>query len=133
MKSCARCGTLISYGKTYCDCCEPVAKAKIEAKKKANQRRNNKKYNQKRDPKYVRFYSSNLWKSLSAKYAQDRDYKCERCGKIGTQVHHKKNIKTPEGWDNKLNYEELELLCLDCHNHEHRRFTKINKNRGRGL
>ncbi len=55
---------------------------------------------------------------------QDKVYKCEKCNKIATEVHHKLEIKTVEGWEERLNYDGLMALCGRCHNKEHGRFTK---------
>lgn len=122
LKSCARCGNLIPYGATYCSTCEPIVReqrerrlAEYRAKAQAN-------YNRKRDPKYTTFYSSKDWRTLSRKYAQDHGFRCELCGQIATEVHHKDYIQTPSGWERRLDYDNLELLCVTCHNKRHERF-----------
>ena len=124
LKACGRCGNLIPYGRAYCDTCTPIVEAEREARIQENRKRSNRNYNKTRDPKYLRFYNSNDWRTLSLRYTQDRGYKCERCSKIATQVHHKKAIQTPEGWELRLDYDNLELLCTDCHNIEHDRFKR---------
>lgn len=73
-----------------------------------------------------RFYVSPEWIRCRRKYAESVGRLCERCyaaGKIvpGTQVHHKirltpQNINMPEI---ALNWENLELLCDECHHKEH--------------
>lgn len=50
--------------------------------------------------------------------------RCEKCGAIGTEVHHiihltEKNVIDPEV---SLNQENLLLLCNECHNKVHGRF-----------
>lgn len=97
-------------------------KRKQEAKRKWDR-----KYNKTRDPKYIRFYRSMDWKRLSARYMQDKGYRCEVCGKIATEVHHKKAIQTDEGWDKRLDYNNLELVCKTCHNERHNRFKSKDK------
>ena len=124
LKSCARCGNLIPYGPSYCSKCEPIVKAEREARLQASRLKSNRKYNKSRDPKYTRFYNSIEWRTLSAKYLQDAGYRCERCNKIANQVHHIKPIQTPDGWELRLDYDNLELLCTACHNEEHKRFVK---------
>lgn len=50
---------------------------------------------------------------------------CERCGAVGEEVHHKKYL-TPENVKDKdisVNQDNLELLCKQCHNEEHGRFS----------
>ena len=129
LKSCGRCGKLIPYGLSYCSDCKPIVDAEREARRAEYNRKANKRYNQTRDPKYIRFYNSNDWRTLAMKYTQDKQYRCERCGRIATQVHHIKAIQTDDGWNHRLDYDNLELLCVDCHNERHERFTKRKRNR----
>lgn len=124
LKSCGRCGKLIPYGISYCSECRPIVEAEREARRLESKRESDRRYNKTRDPKYVRFYNSIEWRTLSAKYTQDKGYRCERCGKFATQVHHKQAIQTPRGWDRRLDYTNLELLCTQCHNDRHNRFKK---------
>lgn len=124
LKSCNRCGNLIPYGPTYCSTCEPIVKQERDARRAEAIKQGNKRYNKKRDPKYMRFYSSSDWRILSAKYTQDKGYRCECCGRIGSEVHHKIPIQTPDGWEHRLDYNGLELLCTDCHNARHERFKR---------
>lgn len=130
LKACGRCGNLIPYGRAYCETCTPIVEAEREAKIQEYRKRSNRNYNKTRDPKYLRFYNSNDWRTLSLRYTQDKGYKCERCGKIATQVHHKKAIQTPDGWELRLDYDNLELLCTDCHNIEHDRFKRKKRRNG---
>lgn len=127
LKSCGRCGNLIPYGATYCNTCKPIVKAEREARMRASKLESNKRYNKTRDPKYVRFYNSTEWRTLSAKYTQDKGFRCEKCGAIATEVHHVKAIQTPEGWERRLDSDNLELLCKACHNERHERFKKRQK------
>lgn len=124
LKACNRCGNLIPYGSTYCKECEPIVEAEREARREESKRQADRRYNKTRDPKYLRFYNSAEWRVLSSKYTQDKGYRCESCGSIATQVHHKKPIQTPDGWELRLDYNNLELLCTRCHNERHERFKK---------
>lgn len=124
LKSCARCGNLIPYGSAYCKECLPIVEAEREARRAEAKRDSDRRYNKTRDPKYIRFYNSIEWRTLSAKYTQDKAYRCELCGEIATNVHHKQAIQTPEGWERRLDYDNLELLCVKCHNDRHERFKK---------
>ena len=127
LKSCGRCGNLIPYGATYCNTCKPIVEAEREARMRASKLESNKRYNKTRDPKYVGFYNSSEWRTLSAKYTQDKGFRCEKCGAIATEVHHVKAIQTPEGWERRLDSDNLELLCKACHNERHERFKKRQK------
>ena len=67
------------------------------------------------------FYASKAWKECREAYKQSVYGLCERCGQPGDEVHHKiyltpTNINNPEI---TLNWDNLELLCLSCHNKEH--------------
>lgn len=73
------------------------------------------------------FYNSETWKRCRDSYMRSRAYLCERCGEPAEIVHHKtyinpNNCTNPEiltDWNN------LEALCLKCHNEEH--FKKVEK------
>ena len=80
------------------------------------------------------FYNSEAWKKTRKAYYDSKGGMCERCQKefeegkrslkevnIGTIVHHKKWI-TPKNINDPritLDFRNLELLCIDCHNKEH--------------
>ncbi len=124
LKICNRCKRLIPYGSSYCSTCKPIVAAELEARRAEYKRESNRRYNKTRDPKYVRFYNSNDWRTLSAKRLQDDNYKCVMCGKIATEVDHIIEIKTPEGWGRRLDYSNTRSLCSDCHNKRHNRFKR---------
>ena len=85
-----------------------------------------------------KFYKSKSWERCRSAYIKYKGGLCERCFakgiiKAGVIVHHKEYI-TPYNINNPkitTDYDNLELLCLDCHNIEHRRGEhkryKINK------
>ena len=85
----------------------------------------------KRDPQLARFYKSKAWRDCRDGYFKSRHGLCERCLKknlisVGKIVHHKiyldaTNYKNPEV---SLNWDNLELLCQDCHNKEHHGSSK---------
>lgn len=125
LKVCRRCGNMITYPKTYCDAClEAVVQERAEDKLLAHRR-----YNKTRDKKYTQFYNSLPWRTLSQTYIQERQYKCEGCGKVASEVHHKEPIQTDGGWVRRLDWDNLEAVCLDCHNERHGRFQKKKKHR----
>ncbi len=67
------------------------------------------------------FYKGKQWKEVSRLYMSSKNYVCERCGGVGEICHHKKYI-TPRNINNPeitLNMDNLECLCMDCHNKEH--------------
>ena len=73
------------------------------------------------------FYRSKEWQRTRASYYKYRKGLCERCLKkgiisTGDEVHHKirltrMNINNPEI---TVNFNNLELLCTNCHIEEHR-------------
>ena len=72
-------------------------------------------------PYAKRFYKSEAWQRTRNAYFKKRFGICERCGAPGAIVHHKiylnpRNINDPKV---SLNFDNLELLCMDCHNKEH--------------
>lgn len=67
------------------------------------------------------FYRSRAWKKTRAAFTKSKLGICERCGGVGEIVHHKIYL-TPENISNpniSLDWNNLELLCQDCHNKEH--------------
>lgn len=72
------------------------------------------------------FYVSSAWIRCRTAYAKSVGGLCERCLERGvytpgTEVHHKikltpKNVRDPSV---ALNWDNLELLCKDCHMEEH--------------
>ncbi len=72
------------------------------------------------------FYKSSEWQLARQIKITQVDGKCERCGAIGIEVHHKERLSIDNVGDASisLNQDNLELLCRDCHNNEHKRFSK---------
>lgn len=83
-----------------------------------------------KDPIKEAFYHSARWKDCARSYCETKSWICERCAnknidndrplKGQLQVHHKnpitlQNIGNPEI---ALNHDNLELLCIKCHNKE---------------
>ena len=85
-----------------------------------------------------RFYSSKAWQDCRNEYAKRAHHLCEDCLRRGIYrpgeiVHHKieldpVNIEKPEI---ALNFDNLELLCRDCHAARHDqcggRWAEVNK------
>lgn len=128
MKLCARCQKLIQAPNRYCDNCRVSVEQQVEQyKQKSNNR-----YNRQRDKKYIQFYNSKAWRILSKKY-RDKHYLCEECQKeakqnneysiqLSEEVHHIDPIKTPEGWERRLDWDNLKALCHIHHDIAEGRF-----------
>lgn len=124
MKPCPRCKRIIGYGPTYCQDCAPIVEAERaaaqERKAALRAKKYNREYNKRRDPKYAAFYRSKAWKVTSKAKLQQCGYRCEAglegCGRIACEVHHRKALKTPEGWEQRLEWSNLMGVCIQCHN-----------------
>lgn len=69
----------------------------------------------------MRFYKSRAWIQCREGYLRTQDYICERCGDPAKIVHHREYI-TPDNINDPsitLAWDNLEALCMDCHNKEH--------------
>ena len=80
--------------------------------------------------KYNQFYQSKEWQLLRNQKYYDANGLCEMCRakgiiKRGKEVHHK--IPIEEDWSKRLNYDNLILLCSDCHNAQHERVSPFQK------
>lgn len=127
VKPCPRCKRMIPYGWAYCPDCKPVAEAERQAKQERRSEYLRKKYNQRynarrghEDPKYRKFRNSKEWKATSKAKLQACKWKCEArlegCQRTACEVHHKLPLKTPEGWDKRLDWDNLQGVCTACHN-----------------
>lgn len=78
-------------------------------------------------PNLKYFYNSSAWKNLAQKIRVRKFFICEKCGRPNSkEVHHKipvteLNVNDP---NITLNESNLILLCNECHNKIHNRFTK---------
>lgn len=122
-KPCPRCKRMIPAGLQYCPECAPMAAAELEQIRERNAQRKAQQYNRRRDPKYRSFYASTAWKAQSRARLQACGYRCEAklegCQGLAVEVHHIKPIQTPEGWEQRLTWENLEAVCTSCHNGRH--------------
>ena len=75
------------------------------------------------------FYKGSSWNKCKNGYLKSKNYICERCGEIATICHHKKHI-SPQNINDPnitLNWDNLQALCLDCHNSVHGKGTSCIK------
>lgn len=78
------------------------------------------------------FYTGKRWRDLSYRLKVERGGKCERCGFTAITRedwarligHHKVEINDNNIDDASisLNSDNVEIICIDCHNKEHRHF-----------
>lgn len=57
----------------------------------------------------------------SKAFLQAARYKCSLCGGLAVEVHHVKPIQSDAGWVERLEWSNLEALCIGCHNKRHNR------------
>lgn len=72
--------------------------------------------------KYIRFYHTKAWHDARQETLTRQHYLCQDClreGKItvAKTVHH--IIPLRDDWDNRLDQDNLEVICLEHHNEEH--------------
>ena len=67
------------------------------------------------------FYASTVWKKCREAYKKKKCYLCEKCGDIGTEVHHIVHITPANIIDPEVTLNEKNLMCLchRCHMKEH--------------
>lgn len=64
------------------------------------------------------FYDTKQWKKCRKGFMESKHYICERCGGTAKIVHHKKHItgNNVNDMDITLNWDNLQALCIKCHN-----------------
>lgn len=67
-----------------------------------------------------KFYSSSAWQKQRKYKMQQENYRCNRCGGLAEDVHHKITLaeSNVNEFDISMNLDNLECLCRDCHNKE---------------
>ena len=82
------------------------------------------------------FYQTKQWKKVRQAYWYEQGGKCERCDNEDTDdmtmiVHHKDHLTEEDiqkgNFKKMYGFENLELLCIDCHNKEHGNTSKPTK------
>ncbi|KRM54807.1 phage-related terminase small subunit [Lacticaseibacillus sharpeae JCM 1186 = DSM 20505] len=75
--------------------------------------------------KYVAFYRSAQWLHLRQQILERDNGICQRCGMEATLVDHV--VPSEDDWDDRLNADNLQSLCKDCHYYKTRRETAKRK------
>lgn len=80
------------------------------------------------------FYHSNEWRAVRQDVLERDFYLCQECKrngviKQGNTVHHKIHLK--DDWSKRLDMDNLETICPQCHNREHfeKGFSKYKRKR----
>lgn len=104
------CNALISFNQTYCDKHKPYVNDKYNDVRRRN------------DPEYLRFYKSRQWQRMREIVLMENDYICRSCGRQAQMVDH--IIPTKVDWSKRLEKENLQPLCYECHNQKTKREQK---------
>ena len=80
------------------------------------------------------FYTSDIWRKCAKDYLKHCGGLCERCKAQGIYVpakivHHKEHLNHGNMNDPRVAYgfDNLEALCLECHNKEHIKGMRKNR------
>ncbi len=67
------------------------------------------------------FYTREAWKQVRLAYLKKKRFICERCGEPAKVVHHRVHLNADNIHDDTICYGDnnLEALCIRCHNIEH--------------
>lgn len=126
MKQCnvSYCRTKVPLGTMYCD------KHKGDSGKEYNKRVRYSKPNS----KYSKFYHTPEWRKTRKAKLLETPY-CEVCMREGITrpaqlVHHVIELKDPQGWELRLDMDNLQSICYTCHNkveHKYSTHRRTNK------
>ena len=107
----AGCRVMVDYNVTFCP--------------KHTKQRNKETY-EKRKGKYFDFYQTKQWRNLSKSYRVSHPY-CEQCyqrGIIRPAEICDHIIEVRKDWDKRLDWDNLQSLCQQCHEMKHKRFYR---------
>lgn len=106
----ASCRTYVELPQQYCD--KHKGNSNAMYNKHVRQSPDNQKYDT--------FYHSSQWKSARI-IKLSKQPLCEVCLErhaysVATLVHHIYEIRTDYGWKHRLDQDNLQSICLECHN-----------------
>lgn len=124
LKPCPRCKKLIPCGMAYCEICAPLARQALQEKRDAARKSLRRKRSHREYDRCAAFYHSKAWKETSKGKLNSCGWICEAhidegCTRLATEVHHIRPIQTEEGWSLRLDWNNLEAVCVHCHNLRH--------------
>lgn len=85
--------------------------------------------------RYDEFYHSTQWRN-TRKHKLMVQPLCEVCARQGRMttadmVHHIIELRSPNGWEKRLELDNLESICYECHNKEDHRYSWRNRDNQR--
>lgn len=126
LKKLCRCGKLIDYTDKHCSECEK----KVDQEKRARVRRYDREVrNSDSNKRYVDFYNSKAWRTLSEVIRRKYNGLCVYDYYINNKItdgyicHHLREIKK-DGWENRLNANMIIYLSHQNHELIHRLYEK---------
>lgn len=87
----------------------------------------------KRNQEHRKFYNSTAWKRLSARVKLEAFGLCQynNCGRPGNLVHHIVPLAmSGEGWEKRLDRDNLIYVCSSCHELIHDRLVFSKEDKG---
>ena len=100
------------------------SQSELQDYRKANtQRYNQEVRHNRRNREYTAFYNSTQWRKLRKQVLLRDNYLCQHCLSKGIVndkdliVHHKIELK--RDWSKRLDMDNLEAVCIGCHNKIH--------------
>ena len=122
-------------------CAEPTCRARVDIPERyceEHRGHSDKQYNKHVrtndfNKKYDDFYHSSQWRKTRKAKLMEQPL-CEVClaqGKYTNAdlVHHIIELRSPNGWQHRLDLNNLESICYECHNKEDHSYSW--KNRGK--
>ena len=124
------CRQLVDIGSRYCET------HKTESNRDYNKRvRNNEVVQQNgvSNKEIADFYASGEWKRTRLAVLSRDNYICQSClrkGKIheANLVHHRIELRSPNGWEKRLDMDNLESINRGCHNKVYHKNSQKNRN-----
>ncbi len=124
------CRTLIDYSEAYC----PKHKGSAGVQYNRDIRTNSdiQTANGHTNKEISNFYNSSEWKRVRKSRLIQDSYICQNCLREGhvtpaTIVHHTTELRSPEGWEHRLDIDRLESICQECHNREDHSWSRRKK------
>jgi 5-methylcytosine-specific restriction enzyme A len=117
LKKQCRCGNIIDYSQRYCPECE----SKVKQEKTESNKQYDKNVRALRDKKYTSFYHSSDWVKTTGlvkskfNYLDIYSYYIEGKIEYGNICHHIREIKSKQGWEDRLRADTIVYLTHENH------------------
>ena len=125
------CRELVDIGNRYCS----AHKAQSAREYNKNVRTNNvRQSNGKTNKEIADFYNSKEWRQTRLAVLSRDNYICQKClreGRVheGNLVHHIIELRDPDGWEHRLDMDNLETINRSCHGKVYHKNSQKNKHK----